>query len=119
MRTDSLPSLRAVAVTAMLLVGSFAARASAQQFPEGPGKEILETQCGSCHGPEQVVSGGGRSLEEWKDVIRQMVDMGAEITKEQAETLAAYLAKNWPAKPEEPAAVRALRFLRLTSSHKM
>jgi virginiamycin B lyase len=79
------------------------AQAGAQQFPAGPGKEIFETKCSVCHGPEQVLAGGGRSAEEWKDVVQQMVDLGAEVPADQAQTLVAYLAKNWPLKKEAPA----------------
>jgi mono/diheme cytochrome c family protein len=98
-------TLPVVGVILLALVG----QAGAQQFPDGPGKEILENQCGVCHGPEQVVAGGGRSLEEWKEVIQEMVEMGAEITREQSQILAEYLAKNWPAKKEEPAPAASSR----------
>src|SRR4051794_20290606 len=83
-----------VAVMALLSV----APASAQQFPAGPGKEILETKCGVCHGPEQALVGDGRSAAEWKDVVQEMIDQGAEVAPDEAQTLIAYLAKNWPRK---------------------
>ena len=83
-----------VAVMALLSV----AQASAQQFPDGPGKEILETKCSECHGPEQALIGDGRSPEEWRDVVQEMVGLGAEVPKDQAQILVAYLAKNWPPK---------------------
>src|SRR5258706_7072693 len=71
-----------------------AAQAGAQQFPDGPGKDILETKCGTCHAPTQVMSGGGRSPEEWTDVGTQMIDMGAEVPADQVPTVVAYLVKN-------------------------
>jgi virginiamycin B lyase len=95
----------ALPVSVMVLF--FAAHAGAQQFPDGPGKEILETKCAECHGPEQALAGGGRSMEEWKDLVQEMVDMGAEVPRDQAQILVAYLAKNWPKKDSAPAAISA------------
>jgi virginiamycin B lyase len=89
-----------VAVMAFLSV----AQAGAQQFPAGPGKDTLETKCGVCHSPEQVIAGGGRTSEEWNDVVREMIDNGAEIPGDEVLTLVAYLAKNWPPKKTDVAA---------------
>ena len=94
----------AVAVVAFLPV----AQAGAQQFPDGPGKDILETKCGVCHGPEQALIGDGRSPEEWKDLVQEMIDLGAEVPRAEAQTLVAYLAKNWPPKKDgAPASIAA------------
>ena len=54
-----------------------AAPAAAQAFPDGPGKEILEKKCSTCHAPEQVTT-FGRSAEEWHEVVVNMNDLGAE-----------------------------------------
>lgn len=89
-----------VAVMAFLSV----AQAGAQEFPAGPGKDILEMKCGTCHSPAQVIAGGGRTSEEWNDVVRQMIDFGAEITDDEVRTLVAYLAQNWPLKETDVAA---------------
>ena len=57
-----------------------AAPVAAQAFPDGPGKEILEKKCSTCHAPEQVTT-FGRSAEEWHEVVVNMIDLGAEVTK--------------------------------------
>ena len=83
-----------------LAVAAFFASANpvaAQGFPDGPGKEILEKKCSTCHAPEQVTT-FGRSAEEWHEVVVNMIDLGAEVNEEEAKVLVEYLAKNWPLK---------------------
>ena len=75
--------------------------ASAQAFPDGPGKDILEKKCSTCHAPEQVTT-FGRSAEEWHEVVVNMIDLGAEVNEEEAKVLVEYLAKNWPLKGSTP-----------------
>jgi mono/diheme cytochrome c family protein len=80
----------------------FATAGSASaQFPDGPGKEILEKKCSTCHAPEQVTT-FGRSAEEWHEVVVNMIDLGAEVNEEEAKVLVEYLAKNWPVKGQTP-----------------
>ncbi|MSO57302.1 MAG: hypothetical protein EXQ55_10365 [Acidobacteria bacterium] len=76
---------------------------AAQTFPDGPGKEILEKKCSTCHAPEQVTT-FGRSAEEWHEVVVNMVDLGAEVNEGEAKVLVEYLAKNWPLKGATPPA---------------
>ena len=76
---------------------------AAQTFPDGPGKEILEKKCSTCHAPEQVTT-FGRSAEEWHEVVVNMIDLGAEVNEEEAKVLVEYLAKNWPVKGSTPPA---------------
>jgi hypothetical protein len=74
----------------------------AQAFPDGPGKEILEKQCSTCHAPDMVRS-FGRSREEWEEVVTSMIDQGAKVSEEEYPVLVDYLAKNWPVKGAAPA----------------
>ena len=97
MLKTSLVPLAAVAFLAF--VGS----AAAQAFPDGPGKEVLEKKCSTCHAPEQVTT-FGRSAEEWHEVVVSMIDLGAEVNEEEAKVLVEYLAKNWPLKGATPPA---------------
>jgi hypothetical protein len=73
----------------------------AQSFPDGPGKEILEKKCSTCHAPEQVTT-FGRSAEEWHEVVVNMIDLGAEVNEEETKVLVEYLTKNWPLKGSTP-----------------
>ncbi len=87
---------------AMAALVASAAPAAAQAFPAGPGKDILEKKCSTCHAPEQVTT-FGRSAEEWHEVVVNMIDLGAEVNEEEAKVLVEYLAKNWPLKGAKPA----------------
>ena len=93
-------SILPLAITAFF---ACAGVASAQTFPDGPGKEILEKKCSTCHAPEQVTT-FGRSAEEWHEVVVNMIDLGAELNEEEAKVLVEYLAKNWPLKGATPPA---------------
>ena len=93
-------------VAAVVLTLPAAARA--QAFPDGPGKEILEKKCSTCHAPEQVTT-FGRSAEEWHEVVVNMIDLGAEVNEEEAKVLVEYLAKNWPLKGSKPAEEKPAR----------
>ena len=76
---------------------SSAGSVQAQAFPDGPGKEILEKECSTCHAPDMVRT-FGRSAEEWHDVVVSMIDQGAKLSDEQVPVLVDYLTKNWPLK---------------------
>lgn len=87
-----------------LVVAAFFCSASpaiAQQFPDGPGKEILERECSSCHAPDMVTS-YRRTVEEWKENILSMNDLGGATSAENVAILAEYLAKHW-GRTESPA----------------
>jgi hypothetical protein len=68
--------------------------AAAQSFPDGPGKAILEKECSTCHAPDMVRT-HRKSLEEWQEVIVNMIDLGSGVTEEQVPTLATYLATHF------------------------
>jgi virginiamycin B lyase len=70
------------------------------QLPEGNGREVVQVMCSQCHGLNMVANSGGYTHEGWKKLIGSMV----ALRSEQAEIVAAYLAKNYPEKPR-PAAV--------------
>jgi len=76
----------------------------AQQLPDGPGREILETQCTTCHKLEIIVD-KRNDAKEWRRLVMEMIDRGAEITDEQVPVVVDYLATNWstPAPAEKPA----------------
>ncbi len=77
--------------------------AFAQQLPEGPGKEIVEKQCSTCHTIEVIVA-QRNDASAWKQLVMNMIDRGAEITDEQVPVVIEYLAANWN-KPSPPPAV--------------
>ena len=74
------------------------------QLPEGPGKVILQQRCGTCHGPE-IVRLSRRSADEWRTVVKEMIDGGATVADEQMPVLVEYLAANFA--PKDTAAALA------------
>src|SRR5262245_13222216 len=76
----------------MALFSSF--QTYAQTFPEGPGKQILESRCSGCHGPD-VVRTYRHSAEEWQDEVTSMIDMGAKVSDDEFAVLVQYLTANW------------------------
>jgi virginiamycin B lyase len=96
------PLLPVLAVA--LLCASLPARAqqAAHDFPEGAGKQFLETTCGACHDANRVRA--GYTPEGWHTVIRMMLNFEVPIPEDQIGPLTDYLIKNFPEKPR-PAAV--------------
>ena len=92
-----LPALAGGSLAALLLGGSVAAQ-TAPQLPDGPGKQIVQTVCTSCHDLARVTN-AGYSLATWQNVIHMMVNVGAPLTDEQYNTVTTYLAAHFPEKP--------------------
>jgi virginiamycin B lyase len=83
------------ALTASLLC--FGSQAIAQQLPDGPGKDLAETNCNICHTLLSRV-GAGYTASGWNTVMRMMVNQGAPLQPDQIEPLKAYLIKSFPEK---------------------
>lgn len=93
--------------TPLLFAASFAAAALAQApLPEGPGKSVVEKSCTQCHDLSRIQR-TGFSETDWRNRVAMMRNVGAQVPQDQYETLIAYLAKNFPEKPQPRAAVIA------------
>lgn len=65
-------------------------------LPEGDGKALVQTVCYACHPPFNITgSAGYNTPAEWRAVFGTMV----KLPEAQANTIATYLATNFPAKP--------------------
>jgi virginiamycin B lyase len=64
-------------------------------FPDGRGKEVVETLCTSCHSARNIFNSAGYDREGWRRLFGAMV----ALPEAQAELVATYLAQNFPAKP--------------------
>ena len=91
--------------TARTLAFAMAALAGAAhaQLPDGEGRKLVETVCVQCHELGRVTS-AGYSLEDWRNVLAMMRNVGAPLSDAQAQAVSAYLAQHFPEKPR-PAAV--------------
>jgi competence protein ComEA len=68
----------------------------AQDLPPGKGKDLVENNCGSCHGLDVVVAQHA-TKDGWASIVDYMVSRGATGTPEEISTIVDYLAKNFPA----------------------
>ena len=70
-------------------------------LPEGPGKEVVQGLCSSCHSSNLIVNSGGYTREGWHTLISTMI----ALPSDQSATVEEYLAKNFPEQPRPPAVV--------------
>src|SRR5207248_9628077 len=69
-------------------------------LPEGPGREIVQAQCASCHGLN-LITNSGYARDEWISLFTTMV----ALPQDQVGAVADYLAKNFPEKPRPRAVI--------------
>ena len=91
-------TVRLGAVLAVITMTS----AMAQDFPDGPGKDVVVKTCGGCHDINRLKI--GYTPEGWRTVVRMMQNMQAPVTPEQWPVVADYLIKSLPERAR-PAAV--------------
>ncbi len=72
----SFPKLGAVVAGIFLSFGD--ARAQGPDLPEGPGKDIVEQSCATCHGLE-LITAKRRSPDGWAELLNRMVSSGAQL----------------------------------------
>ena len=82
---------------ASLLCLAFPAAGEAAQaqanLPDGEGKDLVQAMCTVCHNANQIVNSAGYTQDQWKELISYMVDISG---RPQEETIARYLAANFP-----------------------
>lgn len=85
-----------IAIVSILLAAGFAQSSEDEgsKLPEGKGKDLVASVCVQCHGLELTTS-SVRTLDEWKNVVNDMVSNGAALQADEAETVAQYLGKNF------------------------
>lgn len=80
------------------VIGGVPARA---QFPDGPGKAIVQEACSVCHGTDLITS-TRRTKAEWTNTVEDMVSRGAPLVEGEREVVIEYLAANFG--PDKPVA---------------
>jgi len=74
-----------------------------KDMPEASGKALVDAQCNSCHALT-ARTGSGYTPEDWKTVMRMMINHGVKIAPDQLGPMTDYLAKTFPV-TGRPAAV--------------
>jgi len=75
------------------------------ELPEGDGKAIAEKSCHECHELTNLTH-ASKSLDDWRDTVKVMLDNGADVPMDKVDILVEYLAKNFGPK-SAPAASSA------------
>ncbi len=60
------------------------------------GESLLRTHCTSCHGLDENAAHGPDDPSGWSNVVASMVEEGADVDRETATDIAAYLAQKFP-----------------------
>src|SRR5579883_2700671 len=71
------------------------ARADNSKFPDGAGKATFLKVCSQCHDIDPIAS-LRYSRDEWKDLVYNMKDMGADATDQECSVIIDYLYKSFP-----------------------
>lgn len=90
-------------VASVAISALFAAPVAAEDFPDGPGKDIFVAQCGTCHDISRVRM--GYTPDGWRQVVRMMRHMDVPLDDDQWWTLTNYLAQHFPESPRPHAVI--------------
>jgi virginiamycin B lyase len=91
-----LAKLAAAAVLASALPAAGQGRGPAAPLPEGPGRELVQSQCSTCHGLSVVTNSPGYTAAVWLSLLGTMIVM----PEEESAIVADYLARSFARKPE-------------------
>jgi virginiamycin B lyase len=95
MRRRCLPVAAAIIFACVFAAGQEPKPSGEEELPAGEGKVILQAACTSCHDLKEVTKFKGYyGLDEWRDIVKTMVEYGARLDDAQSKTLAEYLAKH-------------------------
>ena len=92
-----------LACLALVVVGAQGRGQPQVALPDGPGRDMVQATCSKCHALNLIADSWGNTDKGWHDLFSSMVT----LPKDQADTIAAYLAKNFPSKPAPEAVVIA------------
>jgi competence protein ComEA len=69
-------------------------KAGVDALPEGPGKQVVQKNCLSCHGVRIATSKRGTE-DDWAATVSQMIGRGANISDDDADTIVEYMAAHF------------------------
>lgn len=89
---------RSAAVAAFICVwiaSALLSGAGKPKLPEGPGKDITQRICGSCHAAEMVM-GRRESRDGWSGILEDMIQRGMKGSNEEYGEVVEYLVAHFP-----------------------
>jgi competence protein ComEA len=66
-----------------------------QGLPDGPGKDLVDVVCTACHDTARIVAKQATKAE-WQAKILEMLQECPDVTQDERNQIAVYLAKNFP-----------------------
>jgi competence protein ComEA len=78
-------------------VAATALNTAAQSLPEGPGKELVEAICTSCHTTERIVV-QRMTKPQWADKVLEMLQEEPDVKQPERNKIVEYLAQTFPAR---------------------
>ena len=66
-----------------------------QSLPDGPGKDLVDAVCTACHDSARIVAKQATKAE-WQAKILEMLQECPDVTQQERDQIAVYLAKNFP-----------------------
>lgn len=88
--------LRLAIVGSILASVPLRAEQAPSEPPTGPGLELIQRSCISCHDIYMITS-KRKTPEQWAEVMDLMSARGAEVTPEEMQIIEDYLSQNYPA----------------------
>lgn len=70
---------------------------TAQSLPEGPGRDLVELICSSCHSTERIATKQW-TKPQWQAKVLEMLQEEADVTQPERDKIVEYLAKTFPAR---------------------
>lgn len=70
---------------------------SAEGLPEGPGKELVEVICSTCHNTQRIAT-QELTKPQWEAKVLEMLQEEPDVKQSERDKIVEYLAKNFPAR---------------------
>lgn len=65
------------------------------ELPDGDGRKILQASCTACHDLTEVTKFKGfYTRDDWRDIVKTMIEYGAKVKDTDVDVLIDYLTKN-------------------------
>jgi hypothetical protein len=87
-------SNRALLAASLLASVPLLAQQTSAEPPSGPGLELIQRSCVSCHDITMITS-KRKTPDEWATVLEAMATRGAEVTPDEMQVIGEYLAQHF------------------------
>jgi len=79
----------------LLVIALAACGATAQTLPDGSGKDLVETVCGTCHAPTRAAT-QHLTKKQWQSKVTEMLQEETDVPDSDVAAIVNYLAANFP-----------------------